>query len=200
MTRAEFFGATGVRAALAYVILWAASTSYLAAAGADWTFPIASFLIFGIILSALIWFLTRRMDAPRVPVANPKRQSLAFLSYIAVYAVLLIGLWLGSIKQAIAPGQGQDLAVVGYKLLVHVAIPALIIVLLGGALRPLFDTGIGRRGFLPTLVVLSGLMFALLAVVSPSLSQIGALNISPAAAFLWVVGSWTWMSIEAGLC
>jgi membrane protease YdiL (CAAX protease family) len=50
------------------------------------------------------------------------------------------------------------------------------------------------------LVVLSGLMFGLLAVVSPSLSQIGALQISPAAALLWVLGSWTWMSIEAGLC
>jgi membrane protease YdiL (CAAX protease family) len=140
------------------------------------------------------------MDAPPVPVTNPRRQSFAFLAYIAVYAVLLIGLWLGSIKQLLEPGQAQDLAVVSYKLLVHVATPAVIVVLLGGALRPMFDTGVGRRGFLAALAVLSGLMFALLAVVSPSLNQIGALNISPPAALLWVLGSWTWMSIEAGLC
>jgi membrane protease YdiL (CAAX protease family) len=84
--------------------------------------------------------------------------------------------------------------------LINVGIPAAIILLLGGALRPLFDSGIKRRGFWPALIVLSGLMFALLAVVSPSLKQIGALGLSPPVALAWVMGSWAWISLEAGVC
>ena len=200
MTLSEFLGPTGARALVGYVAVWGVSTAYLAATGGDWVFPIASLLIFGLMLGGLIWFLTRKMDAPAVPVANPRRQSLAFLGYIAVYAVLLIGIWLGSIKQAIPPGQSQELAVLAYKLLIHVGIPIAIIAVFGGALRPLFDTGIERRGFWPALIVLSALMFALLSVVSPSLRLIGALGLAPIAAVGWVAVSWVWYSVEAGLC
>ena len=200
MTLSEFLGPTGARALVGYVAVWGVSTAYLAATGGDWVFPIASLLIFGLMLGGLIWFLTRKMDAPAVPVANPRRQSLAFLGYIAVYAVLLIGIWLGSIKQAIPPGQTQELAVLAYKLLIHVGIPIAIIAVFGGALRPLFDTGIERRGFWPALIVLSALMFALLSVVSPSLRLIGALGLAPIAAVGWVAVSWVWYSVEAGLC
>jgi len=188
------------RALIAYLLLWSGSTAYLAATGGDWIFPIASFLIFGLGLGGLVWLLTRKMNAPPVPVAQPQRQSLAFFAYIVVYAVLLVGIVLGWIKQQLAPGEMQDLAVLAFKLLIHVGIPVLIISLLGGQLGPLFDTGFKRHGFWRALLILTGLMFALLALVSPSLKQIGALNIPPAAALIWVIGSWAWMSVEAGLC
>jgi membrane protease YdiL (CAAX protease family) len=185
---------------LGYLAVWAISTAYIAASGGDWTFPILSLCIFGIAMSGIVWFLTRKMDAPTVPVGKPKRESLGLLAYLVIYAVLLIGIWLGSIKQAIPPGQTQELAVLAYKLLIHVGIPAAIIVLLGGQLRPLFDSGIKRHGFWPALIVLSGLMFALLAAVSPSLKEIGAIGLAPAAALAWVLGSWAWISLEAGVC
>jgi membrane protease YdiL (CAAX protease family) len=200
MTRSEVLGRGGWWAVLGYLAIWGASTAYIGLTGGDWTFPILSLGIFGVALSAFAWFLTRKMDAPAVPVANPKRESLALLAYLIIYAVLLIGIWLGSIKRAIPPGQTQDVAVLAYKLLIHVGIPAGIILALGGALGPLFDSGIKRRGFWPALVVLSGLMFALLAVVSPSLKQIGALGLSPPIALAWVIGSWAWISLEAGVC
>ncbi len=61
----------------------------------------------------------------------------------------------------------------GYKLLIHVGVPAAIILALGGAVRPLFDGGTERKGFWTTLIVLSAMMFGLLAVVSPSLVRSG---------------------------
>lgn len=200
MTRSEFLGNGGARALLVYLLIWGASTAYLALTGGDWVFPIASLVIFGLLLGALIWFLTRRMDAPPVPVANPARESAAFLGYVVVYAVALIAFGLGAVKAAIPAGQAQDLAVLAYKLTIHVLIPAGIVLLLGSALRPLFDPGTSRRGFWPTLLVLAGLMFGLLALVSPSLKQIDALGLAPAAALVWVLASWAWMSVEAGLC
>ena len=190
MTRSEFLGNGGARALLVYLLIWGASTAYLALTGGDWVFPIASLVIFGLLLGALIWFLTRRMDAPPVPVADPVRESAALLGSAVVYAVALIAFGLGAVKAAIPAGQAQDLAVLAYKLTIHVLIPAGIVLLLGSALRPLFDPGTSRRGFWPTLLVLAGLMFGLLALVSPSLKQIDALGLAPAAALVWVLASW----------
>jgi membrane protease YdiL (CAAX protease family) len=200
MDRSQLADRTGRRALIFYLAIWAAATAYLAATGADWIFPIASLTIFGLGLSGVIWFLTRRMDAPAVPVERPRRESFGLLAYLILYAVLLIGIWLGDVQQAFPPGRSRELAVVGYKLLIHVALPAGLILLVGGSLKGLFDTGTRRRGFWTTLIVLGALMFALLAVVSPSLSQIGALGLAPVAAVAWVLGAWAWMSVEAGLC
>ena len=200
MDRSQLTDRTSIRALVAYLAVWGAATAYLAASGGDWVFPIASLVIFGLILSTIIWFLTRKMDAPPVPVDRPVREGAGLLVYLAIYAVLLIGIWLGSLRQAIPEGPSQELAVLGYKLLIHIALPAGLILLLGGTIRPLFDSGIGRRGFWAAAIVLSALMFALLAVVSPALSQIGALNLAPAAALFWVLASWAWLSLEAGLC
>jgi CAAX protease family protein len=200
MTRSDLFSRSGIRAILAYVLIWGVAVAYLAVRGADWTFKFAVLVIFGLILGGIIWFLTRKMNAPAVPVAHPQRESLGLLAYLVIYAVLLIGIWLGTIRHAFPPGKEQELAVVGYKLLIHVVAPAAIILALGGTVRPLFDSGVKRRGFWTTLVVLCALMFALLSVVSPSLKQIGALGLARIAAIGWVVAAWAWNSVEAGLC
>ena len=200
MERSQLFDRAGRRALAAYLVIWAVAVGYLALRGADWSFPIASLLIFGLIFSGVIWLLTRRMSAPPVPIARPKRESLGLLAYLLIYAVLLIGIWLGSIKQAIPPGPSQEIAVVGYKLLIHIGAPAVIILALGGALRPMFDSGLKLPGFWSTLIVLSAAMFALLAAVSPSLEQISGLHLGIAGAIVLVFASWAWNSLEAGLC
>jgi membrane protease YdiL (CAAX protease family) len=199
MNLAQLKDRTSIRALLAYLGIWGASTAYLAATGGDWVFPIASLTIFGLIFSGVIWFVTRKMDAPSVPVDRPKRESLGLIAYLALYAVLLIGIWLGSVREAIPAGQNQELAVLGYKLLIHVALPASIILAVGGKLTGLFDSGLQRRGSWTSLIVLSAMMFALLAVVSPSLKQINELSLG-LAVIPWVIASWAWLSVEAGLC
>jgi len=200
MTSSEFLGRSGTRAAIGYLLLWAASTGYIAMRGGDWVFPIASLLVFGLVMSGIILFLTRKMDPPGPEVRNPARESIALLAYLVIYAVLFIGILLGSIRQAIPPGSTQELVVLAHKLLIHVAIPSALILLVGGSVGWQFGAGTKRRGFWVTLIVLSGLMFALLSVVSPSLKQIEALKLAPAAALGWVLASWAWNSLEAGLC
>lgn len=191
---------TGRRAGIAYLLLWAASTGYIALRGGDWVFPVASLIIFGIVLGGIILFLTRKMDAPAPEARNPSRESIALLAYLVIYAILLVGIWLGSIKHSIPDGAAQDLAVLAYKLLIHVGLPAGMILVAGGSVAWQFDTGIRRRGFWTTLTILSILMFALLSIVSPSLKEIGAFHFAPLVALAWVLGSWAWNSMEAGLC
>lgn len=200
MDRTQLTDRASVRALLIYLAVWGLSTAYIAVTGGDWVFPIASLVIFGLILSGIIWFLTRKMNAPAVPVASPKRESLGLLGYLAIYAFLLIGVWLGTVRNSVPEGPNQEWAVLAYKLLIHVGLPMAVIVALGGTIRPLFDAGTQRKGFWSTLIVLCALMFALLALVSPSLKQIGELNLAPAAALFWVLASWAWLSAEAGLC
>ncbi len=200
MISSGFFGRNGRRAAIVYCVLWALSTAYIAVRGGDWIFPIAALVIFGIILSGIILFFTRQTQAPPPEVWKPARESLVLLAYMVVYAVLLIGIWLGSIRHIVPAGAKQDLLVLAYKLVIHVAIPAGLILLAGGTIRWQFDPGVRRRGFWPLAILLSVLMFALLAVVSPGLKQIAALNLAPAVAFAWVLVSWAWNSVEAGLC
>ena len=191
--------ATGKRSLAVYLVIWSAATGYLAMCGADWSFPIVSLVIFGGTLSAVGWLLTRNFNSVPVAVANPGGESKALLVYVVIYAFALIGWGLGALKAAIPAGQAQEMAVLIYKLAIHVAFPAAIILTVGGAIVPLLrNKANGARWWL-ALLPMATILFGLLAMVSPSLSQIGALHLSPIVSVLWVLGAWIWISIEAGL-
>jgi membrane protease YdiL (CAAX protease family) len=191
---------SGWRAFGIYGLIWALATAYLAFKGADWFFPILSLAIFGITLSGVAWWLTRKSDAPPVPVARPKIELWAVLAYLAFYAFVVLGWAMGAIRAAVPAGQAQEIAVLALKLLVHVGLPLAILWALRARIREMFDSGLSRRGFWPTLIVLGAILIGLLAVVSPSLSQIAALKVGPATIAIGFVGAYLWIAIEAGLC
>lgn len=200
MTWNNLKGGRTIKAIGAYLLLWAMATGYLAFKGADWTFPIIAMLIFGIGLSAIVWGLTRRMEAAEISVANPRKEALGLLAYLAIYALLFIGWGIGALKQTFPPGPTQEIATLVYKFVIHVGLPALVILTLGGAVRPLLTAGIKDRRWWIAFVGMTVILFGLLAVVSPALTQIGALSISLPATILAVSGAWIWMSLETGLC
>ena len=113
MDRTQLTDQKSIRALIAYLVVWGASTAYLAASGGDWIFPFASLIIFGLIFSGVIWFLTRKMNAPAVPVNRPARESLGLLAYLAIYVVLLIGIWLGTWQGRHREERSQEWAVLG---------------------------------------------------------------------------------------
>lgn len=200
MTLADVNARSGRRAVLGYLALWALATAYLAARGADWVFPIVSLVIFGLGFSALAFLLTRRIDAPAIVVARPRQEAWAVILYVALYAFLFVGWGLGALKAAVPAGPGREVAVLAYKLAIHLVLPALLLVTLGGALRPLLRGVAGGWRWWLVLAVMSLAMFGLIAVFSPALAQIGAFRLAPPVAIGWVVLSWAWMSVEAGLC
>ena len=183
----------------AYLALWGAATGYLALRGADWTFPIISLGIFGIALSGLAILLTRKARPDPIVVARPQLELGAFIVYLTLYAVLFLGLGMATLKGMAPPGREQDLIVLGGKLVAHVALPALLLTMLGAKLGPLFRAHAGKPGFWPPLIVLGVILLGLLSVVSPSLKQIGELH--PAVATLaWAApASFLWLALEAGL-
>jgi membrane protease YdiL (CAAX protease family) len=185
---------------LGYGLLWLGSVAYLAANGADWTSPIMSLLLFAALPCALGWWLTRRSDPPETPVARPPVELAAVLLYLLVYAFLFLGPGMSALRAALAPGAAQDGLVLAAKLIVHLALPAGLLRLLGAQVRPLFDGGVARKGFWPALLVLGAYFLVLLTLVSPSLRNIDALH-PDVPTLVWAVPVfYVLISIEAGLC
>ena len=187
-------------AALAFLAIWGACVALLAFSGDNFLFPIASLVIFGIVLSGLAIFLTRKTHAPPVPVAHPKRESLVLLAYMLVYTLILFGPLFGIVKGAFEPGRVQQSAVVAYKVLVHIIGPALLIYAARGHLRGIFDPGLRRRGVLLSLVVFSVVLVVAVAMLNSSFEQLSDRGLSNAAIVGWVLFAWGWVAVEAGVC
>lgn len=185
---------------VAYLILWIAATAYLAIKGADWTLPAISLIIFGAALPLLGIALTRKAVPPPIPVRRPTLELWALLIFLLVYAVGFLGWGMSATRAALPAGREHDLLLLAVKLLVHVAAPALLLAILGAKIAPLFNSGLGRPGFWPPLLVLGVVILALLCVVSPALSEIKSLHAS-AATLAWAApATFIWLALEAGLC
>ena len=183
-----------------YLVVWSAATAYLVAKGADWTLPAVSLAVFGVALPLLSLPLTRKAAPPKIAVTRPALELGAILVFLVLYAVVFLGWGMSATRAALPAGREQELLVLVVKLLVHVAAPALLLAALGAKIAPLFDSGLGRPGFWPPLLLLGALILALLCVVSPALSEISALH-APAATLVWAApAAFIWLTLEAGLC
>jgi len=189
-----------IAAVLGFAAVWAGSTYYLfAKGGEDWMTAIAVMGIFGIAMSGLAWGLTTGAKAPPIEVKRPGLESGVIVLYLALYAVLFTGFGMSAARAAVPEGQTQEVLVMGLKLLAHVILPALILVMLGARLSPLFQAGLSGRKFWRTLIVLGLIILGLLCVISPSLQNIAATN-TAFATLAWVAPvSFIWIAIEAGL-
>lgn len=182
-----------------YAALWGGSTAYLAMKGADWSFPIISLAVFGLAFSGIAWALTRSARPTAIVVHRPALELGAVLAFLAVYAVGFLGFGMTIVKGVFPPGPQQELLVLGAKLIVHVALPALLLAALGAQLAPLFAARARTRSFWLPLLVLGAILTALLAVVTPSLKQISGLHPS-AITLAWTIpASFIWVALEAGL-
>lgn len=182
-----------------YAALWGGAFAYLFYKQADWTFPLVSLGVFGIALSGVAWTLTRKSDPPAVRVRRPVAELAAVLIFMVIYAVGFLGFGMQALKASMPDGQARDLLVLAVKLAVHVVAPALLLLAFGGRVAPLFSTGLDRKGFWPTLIVMGVIFLALLSVVSPSLKQIGDLH-APVQVLAWAApAAFVWIALEAGL-
>lgn len=200
MSTANTGKGAAIVAALAYALLWGGATAYLYATGGDWSSGVAVIVIFGAGLGGAAWLLTQGARAPRIDVKRPAFESAAILAYLALYAVLFLGFGMTWARQALPEGQQQELLVMGLKLGVHIALPAILLVLLGAKLGPITRFGLSGRTFWRTLIVLGLVILALVCVITPSLKQIS--SIPPAfETMIWAVPlGYIWITLEAGAC
>jgi len=200
MTTQTFWRRQSTIAGAVFLGVWGACVALLAVSGDNFLFPVSSLVLFGIVFSGLAILLTRKTDAPAVPVEHPKRESLALLAYMLIYTFILFGPLFGLLKDAFEPGRAQDSAVVAYKLLVHLVAPAFLIYAARGHLRGILDPNLRRRGVLLTLVVFSLVMIVAVAKLNSTFEQLSDRGLSGPAIAGWILLAWAWMSVEAGVC
>lgn len=190
----------GLAATLAYALVWLASLAYLATSEGDFMTAVFVMAIFGLALPAIAWALTRGVVASPISVRRPAVESGAVLIYLVViYAVGFLGFGMSAARAALPAGQGQELLVMALKLAAHIALPALLLILLGARLGPLVQAGLSGRRFWRTLIVLGLVILGVLAVISPSLANIAATGASPALLAWAAPVSFVWIAVEAGL-
>ncbi|MFI4935575.1 MAG: CPBP family intramembrane glutamic endopeptidase [Caulobacterales bacterium] len=184
-----------------YLLIWGAATAVLAAGRPDTVSDaVAVFVIMGVVFSGLAWLLTLGEAAPAVEVKRPGLELTAVLGYLALYAVLFTGWGLSAFHAAFAPGRGEAALLVLFKLVVHVVLPALLLLALGAQIRPLIQTRIRTRGFWLCLTILGAAVVAVICVISDSLKDLAGLHAQAPTLALAIGGAFVWMAIEAGLC
>jgi uncharacterized protein len=89
--------------------------------------------------------------------------------------------------------------VLGLKLLMHVVLPAILLIALGAKLAPIRQAGLSGRRFWRTFVVMGLIILGLVCVITPSLKHIS--GIPPTFdIMIWAMPlGYLWMTLEAGV-
>ena len=184
-----------------YLAAWAVAAATLAATKSDaLSDGVAVLVVFGLLFSGVGWLTTIGVRAPPIAVRRPGLEFGLVLAFLAAYAVLFTGFGLNAFHAAFPEGRVEAVLLMAFKLLVHVALPCLLLAAVGAAPQMLFTTKPRGRPFWLTLIVPGPTILALLAVISPSLKEIAALKLAPATLALAGGGAFVWVAIEAGLC
>ena len=184
-----------------YILAWCASAAALFSAGScDAVAAPIILAVTGAGFSFFAWLFTRGAEAPAIRVRHPGLELGAVLVFLALYAALFTGYGLNAFHAAFAPGRLEALLLLALKLVVHVALPVLVLLAVGAQPGALFTARVGSRGFWPILGVLGAIALAFMCVVSPSLKHIAALKLSPSVLAAATVGAFAWLSVEAALC
>jgi len=189
-----------VVAATAYVVLYALSIARLASApGFDTGESLAVFLIFGIGFSIAAWVSTIGVEPAAIEVRAPKREFVAVVIYLALFAVLVLGWGLSALKESVAVEPQQSIAILVLKLATMVALPALLLKAFGYELRDLFRLRpLGKAGWRAA-IIMTVLLFLLQALLGRGIPNIKALQ-APASLILMMAPiALIWFVFEAGL-
>ncbi len=185
--------------AAVYAAVWAGAV-FVRMQGGDFTDALASGVIFALILPPVVWALTRKAKPAHIEVARPGLELSAIVVWLAIYAVVCLGWLFSEVRQHFTPhSKPYEVVMLAIKLAIHVAIPIIVLKLVGAKVLPLLAPRMGAKGVWPLLIVLGAIFTSLMMVISPSLKEINALN-TTATVFAWAApATFIWMALEAGL-
>lgn len=194
--------------ALAAIVLYALLyAGALAVLGRDPGFEagesLGVLLVFGLGFSAIAWAATRGVTPASHPVDRPARETGAILGYLAVFAVLGLGLGLSWVKSAAPDGRIEETAVTLFKLATMVALPAWLFMRLGYSPRELFGAmsrgAYANKQLVRALLIMALMLLLLQLVLGQGPKRIAALEQPGWLIALAVPLTFAWMTIEAGL-
>lgn len=189
-----------IAATVLYAIVYSGSLAWLSRApGFEAGESVGVLLVFGVIFSAIAWFVTRGITPPEAPVRAPGREMLATVAYLALFAVVVLGWLFTVLKTGMPHGRTRDTVELVVKLVTMVALPAWLFTRLGYTWRELL--GIARfdgrlwRAF----VIVALLLLGLQVTVGRGYREIMLLSQPGWLVMLLAPLALLWNTLEAGL-
>jgi membrane protease YdiL (CAAX protease family) len=194
------FAVRAIGAALAYILIYGLALAWLARGpGFDPGEAVMGLVVFGLGFSAAAWAATTGITPFSTPVRDAKRESVAILVYLALFAVIVLGPGLGWVKDAAPDGRTEEIAVLGFKLLTMVVLPLWLFTKLGVPWRELLRWSAFDRKHWRAFLIMAALLLGLQLVAGQGPKNIAALDAPIWLIALAVLPALVWMTVEAGL-
>ncbi len=160
---------------------------------------LGTLLIFGVLFAFVAWLATVGIVPREAPVRVPGREMLAITGYLALFAVVVLGWLFTVVRDAVADGRAEAVAILVVKLVTMVALPAWLFTRFGYSWRELLGLHRFDGKHWRALAIMAVLLLALQLVVGQGPKRLAALT-EPT----WVIAvaapvALVWMTIEAGL-
>ena len=195
-----FVSVRAIAAVAVYVLAYAGSLAVLARDPAfEAGESVGALLLFGILFAGVAWLATRGIVPPAMAVRAPGKEMGAVALYLLFFAVVVLGWLFGVVRDAVAGGKAEDLAMLAIKLLTMVALPGWLFTRLGYSWRELLSLRPFDRRLWRVLLIMAPLLLALQLVAGQGPKRLASLA-QPA----WVIAvcaplALVWMTLEAGL-
>lgn len=187
-------------AVVLYPFVYAAALAWLARApGFQAGESLGVLLVFGLGYSLIAWLATLGLTPRPLEVRAPARESGVVALYLALFAVLVLGVGLSTLKDALPDGPAERTAVTLFKLFTMVVLPGWLFSRLDYSWRELLGVERFDRRLWRAFLIMAALLLALQLLIGRGPKLIAALE-QPA----WLIAlaappTFAWMTLEAGL-
>jgi membrane protease YdiL (CAAX protease family) len=161
--------------------------------------PLFALAVLGGAFPALALLLTRGMEAPRIAIAHPRREALAAVAYLTIYAIVVLGFGFSWIKAAVDAPRAQALALAAAKLATMVLAPLLVARTFGHAADTEFRARLRGRRTWTALAVVGAAMLAFQCVFGRGLRTLSELAPDPTTLAWAVPLCFVWLVVEVGI-
>lgn len=194
------FAVRAIGAALAYILVYGAALAWLARdSGFDPGEAVMGLVVFGLGFSAVAWAATTGITPYSTPVRDARRESVAILVYLALFAVIVLGPGLSWVKDISPDGRVEEVTVLVFKLITMVVLPLWLFTRLGVPWRELLRWSAFDRKHWRAFLIMAALLLGLQLVAGQGPKTIAALDEPLWLIALAVLPALVWMTIEAGL-
>ena len=189
-----------IAAAVLYAVAYGASLAWLSRGGGfDPGEALTGLIVFGLGFSAIAWTATTGITPYSTPVRDATRETGAILGYLVLFALIVLGPGLSWVKDAAPDGRIEEVAILAFKLVTMVALPAWLFTRLGVPWRELLRWSRFDRKLWRAFIIMAVLLLGLQLVAGQGPKTIAALD-----APLWLIAlgvplCFIWMTLEAGL-
>ncbi len=191
----------GMLAAGLYALAYAASLWGLSRfPGFSLSEPLFALGILAIAFPLLALALTRNSRSELPPIRRPGKELSSMLGYLALFSVAVLGIGFSAINSAWPEDPAQSIVKLAAKLLTMVALPVLLLRLLGHPMSETLALRLSWRRHGRALIGVGVALLVFQSVFGRGLQTLQALHLG-AATLSWIVpAAFVWIAFEAGLC